>query len=171
MAEPFKNLLNKKVIETMALNFQKQWPDFDHYNFLSAATDRLETLELKQRTDRITNTMAQFFPADYEKAAELMLNSLGPPLADDISVNSTHTDGITGWAIMPLANYVGMYGHGHFDLSMTLFKAMTKRASAEFGIRFFIQASPYKTLAQLKIWTRDECLHVRRLVSEATRPR
>lgn len=171
MAEPFKNLLSKKIIETMAAHFQRQWPEFDRHGFEAIATNKLEARELKQRTEHITNTMVQFFPADFEKAAKIMLKSLGPPLTDGITVDTANTKGIVGWATMPLANYVGLYGHDHFDLSMTLFKEITKRDSAEFGIRFFIQASPHKTLAQLKIWAHDENLHIRRLVSEGTRPR
>lgn len=54
---------------------------------------------------------------------------------------------------------------------MTLFKEMTKCASSEFGIRFFILKSPTKTLSVLKTWTTDSNQHVRRLVSEGSRPR
>lgn len=70
-----------------------------------------------------------------------------------------------------MTHYVGLRGHDHFDLSMTLFKEMTKRASSEFGIRVFLIESPEKTLSVLKTWTTDNNQHVRRLVSEGTRPR
>jgi len=80
-------------------------------------------------------------------------------------------DGISGWAIMPITHYVGVRGHDHFDLSMTIFKELTKRFTAEFGIRFFLLGSPEKTLSVLKLWVKDEDRHVRRLVSEGTRPR
>ena len=72
---------------------------------------------------------------------------------------------------MPMTHYVGLCGHGHFDLSMTLFKELTKRFSSEFGIRFFLLESPDKTLSILKKWANDKDRHVRRLVSEGTRPR
>lgn len=171
MAEPFKNLLNKKIIEAMAAHFLRQWPEFDCKGFVAMATKDLDALELKARTERISETMIEYLPADFEKAAKIMLASLGTPLAVDISAGTVDTKGIAGWAIMPMTHYVGLRGHEHFDLSMTLFKEMTKRASAEFGIRFFILASPGKTLNRLKTWTTDDNPHVRRLVSEGIRPR
>jgi len=171
MAEPFKNLLNKEVIDRMAMHFLSQWPKFDTKGFVTAATKDLDALELKERTERITDTMIEFLPADFEKAGKIMLASLGPTLDDDISASSADDKGIVGWAIMPLTHYVGLRGHDHFDLSMTLFKEMTKRSSSEFGIRFFLLESPAKTLSVLKTWTTDSNRHVRRLVSEGIRPR
>jgi len=171
MAEPFKNLLNKNIIEAMAAHFQKQWPEFDGKGFLTMATNDLDSLELKARTKRITESMIEYLPTDFKKAANIIFTSLAPPLAEDISTGTMGTDGIAGWAVMPMADYVGLRGHDHFDLSMTLFKEITKRCSAEFGIRFFILASPEKTLAVLKSWTTDDNRQVRRLVSEAIRPR
>ena len=100
-----------------------------------------------------------------------MLASLGSPLNDDISAGTVDAKGIAGWAVTPLTHYVGLRGHDHFDLSMTLFKEMTKRASSEFGIRFFLLESSERTLSVLKTWTVDNNQHVRRLVSEGSRPR
>ncbi len=171
MAEPFKNLLNKKIIKAMAANFQNRWSEFDSKGFMLMATNNLESLELKARTERITAAMIEYLPTDFEHSAKIILASLGPPLADDLSAGTVDSDGITGWAIMPLAHYVGLRGHDHFNLSMNLFKELTQRCSAEFGIRFFILAKPNKTLAALKTWARDDNQHVRRLVSEGIRPR
>jgi len=52
-----------------------------------------------------------------------------------------------------------------------LFKEMTKRSSSEFGIRFFLLAEPGRTLSVLESWVGDSNVHVRRLISEGTRPR
>jgi len=171
VAEPFKNLLSKEIIEGMAAHFQRQWSKFDAKGFVTAATKDLDTLELKARTERITDTMIEYFPADFEEAGEIMLASLGSPLDDNISAGTVDAKGIAGWAVTPLTHYVGLRGHDHFDFSMTLFKEMTKRASSEFGIRFFLLESPAKTLSVLKTWTTDNNQHVRRLVSEGIRPR
>lgn len=99
MAEPFKNLLNKKIIEGMAGHFQNRWSKFDARGFVAAATRNLETLELKARTERITETMIEYLPADFEKAAEIMIASLGPPLDDDFSAGTVDDKGIAGWAV------------------------------------------------------------------------
>ncbi len=171
MAEPFKNLLSRDVIEGMANHFKAHSSNFDKKSFIADATQDLELLELKARTHRITDIMIKYFPIDFEEAGKIMMYSLGSPLGDNISSSVGDSKGITGWAITPLVHYVGLQGHEHFDLSMTLFKAMTKRASSEFGIRFFLLKHPEKTLAVLKNWALDSDQHVRRLVSEGSRPR
>lgn len=171
MPEPFKNLLNQKVIAGMAGHFQRHWSLFDAKGFITGATKDLDRLELKARTERITEMMIEYLPADFEKAGEILLASLGAPLNDDISAGTVDDKGIAGWAITPLTHYVGLRGHDHFDLSMALFRAMTQCASSEFGIRFFLLKSPEKTLSVLKTWTSDCNQHVRRLASEGSRPR
>lgn len=48
---------------------------------------------------------------------------------------------------------------------------LTQRFTAEFSIRVFLDREPERTLARLRDWTADPSPHVRRLVSEGTRPR
>ena len=48
---------------------------------------------------------------------------------------------------------------------------LTQRFSAEFSIRPFLEQHTEATLARLKEWAKDPNPHVRRLVSEGTRPR
>ena len=48
---------------------------------------------------------------------------------------------------------------------------LTKRFTAEFSIRAFLDRYPDATLAQLREWAGDSDVHVRRLVSEGSRPR
>ncbi len=134
------------------------------------ATKGLEALELKERSEQITAAMFTFLPSDFERTAELMLVSLAPEDDCDVKAN-IDSRGIVGWAVLPMTHYVGLYGHEHFGLSMTLLKEMTKRFSSEFGIRFFLLKEPERTLSVLERWTREPSLHVRRLVSEGTRPR
>ncbi|MCF6194580.1 MAG: metallopeptidase TldD-related protein, partial [Kangiellaceae bacterium] len=54
---------------------------------------------------------------------------------------------------------------------MAALKEMTKRFSSEGSIRYFIEKYPEKTLETFAQWVTDESAHVRRLVSEGTRPR
>lgn len=171
MAEAFKNLLNQEIIHAMAGHFQKHWARFDARGFEAAAAKNLDTLELKARTGQIADAMIKYLPVDFRKAGKIILASLGTPLGENLSAGRVNARGIAGWAVMPMTHYVGLHGHDHFDLSMTLFKEMTKRASSEFGIRFFLLKSPTKTLGVLRTWTTDKNQHVRRLVSEGIRPR
>lgn len=182
MGEPFKNLLNEPVIDGMAAQIAKAWPEFDAAAFAAMAAKNLDDLELKQRSLRITEALTAFLPDDFESAAPIMLASLAPDDGGDgddgSDIGGTDVNGpiieargIEGWAVMPMADYVGLRGLGHFDLSMSLLKEMTKRSSSEFGIRFFLLAEPARTLAALESWLDDPNVHVRRLISEGTRPR
>jgi len=169
--EPFKNLFNEKIISGMGDHFLKAWPDFDRDAFVRSATDNLDALELKARSEQITQSMHQYLPKDYPHTGQIMLTSLTPEDGSDLSNIPVNTKGISGWAVMPMAHYVGLWGMSHFELSMTLLKEMTIRSSSEFGIRFFLIEKQKETLAVLMEWTKDKNEHVRRLLSEGTRPR
>lgn len=171
MPEPIKNLLNSDAIIHMANEFDKHCVNFNKKAFIEDACYQLDQLELKQRTDRITETIKRHFPANFEQASHVILSSLGPELGSAISFSNKDAPGINGWQIMPLANYVGLYGQEHFELSMTLLKALTKRASSEFAIRLFLLKQHDKTMSVLSTWVSDPDHHVRRLVSEGSRPR
>jgi 3-methyladenine DNA glycosylase AlkC len=171
MPEPFKNQFNETLIGHMGDHFFRVDPDFDRAAFVQRASDNLDGLELKERASQITRAMAGFLPPDFEKAAQILLASLAPEEAIDASLSEGGSEGLAGWAILPMTHYVGLYGLPHFDLSMKLLKEMTKRFSAEFDIRLFLIEEPERTLSVLETWTRDPSPHVRRLVSEGTRPR
>jgi 3-methyladenine DNA glycosylase AlkC len=155
----------------MGAHLAKAWPEFNRAAFAAMAIKNLDNLELKERSDQITEALAAFLPDDFERAASIMLASLAPDDGGDVASAEVNSRGIEGWAVMPMTLYVGLYGLDHFDLSMTLLKEMTKRDSSEFGIRFFLIAEPERTLSVLKTWLDDPNYHVRRLISEGTRPR
>ena len=171
MPEPFKNLFNVEKIRGMAMHFQRHWSQFDATGFVRVAGNNLDALELKARSTQITDAMIEFLPTDFEKAGDIMLASLKIPTDDNVFAESVDDDGIAGWAVMPMTHYVGLRGLDNFELSMNLLKQMTKCSSSEFGIRFFLIDSPERSLPVLKSWTDDSNQHVRRLVSEGTRPR
>jgi 3-methyladenine DNA glycosylase AlkC len=172
MPEPFKNFFNKSIIKSMGDHFARASAEFDRAAFIKAAAKNLDALELKERSAQITAALKTFMPEDFEKAGAIILASLAPE-DDTVNFNSSEASdkGLASWAIMPMVDYVGLYGIKHFDLSMTLFKELTKRSSSEFGIRFFLLKEPKRTLSILKKWTRDSNCDVRRLVSEGSRPR
>ncbi len=169
--EPFKNLFNETIITGMGDHFLKAWSDFDRAGFIRAATANLVDLELKERSDQITQALCNYLPDDFVHAGKIMLASLTPENGSDLSNIPVNTQGISGWAVMPMTHYVGLRGLKHFELSMTLLREMTIRSSSEFGIRFFIIEKQKDTLNMLMHWTKHENEHVRRLVSEGSRPR
>jgi 3-methyladenine DNA glycosylase AlkC len=72
---------------------------------------------------------------------------------------------------MPHLFYVAQHGLAHFEESMRAQYALTQLFTAEYSIRAFLEKHPQATLARLREWARDPSEHVRRLVSEGTRPR
>ncbi len=72
---------------------------------------------------------------------------------------------------LPHVCYVSKYGLDHFEHAMQLQYELTKRFSAEFSIRGYIEKYPDATYARLQHWATDPNPHVRRLVSEGSRPR
>ena len=135
--EPFKQWINIEVIQGMALHFVRHSKDFNAEEFIAQASDNLENLELKARTTQLARVMNCCLPSDFPEAAVVIQQSLGPVLAESISGGEVNSKGIGGWALMALADYVGLYGQGHFDVSMNLLQQITRRGSVEFAIRYF----------------------------------
>ncbi len=161
MAEPLKNLLHPGLVTDMAGHLSRVAPDFDAGRFTALATDGMDMLELMQRAERIKDALTQTLPADYAAAADSLRKALpadGKP-------------GLSGWALLPVNQFVSEHGLDHFDLSLALLKALTPHFTAEFGIRRFIHTHQDRALTEISGWVTDANHHVRRLASEGTRPR
>ena len=171
MPEPFKNFFNPSMIAEMGAHLRDRDPDFDADRFVALATDGLDRLELKQRSNHILAALEQTLPDDFAAATELMLSTLHPDDGVDLSGQSMDERGVRGWAVMPMADYVARHGLQKLDFSMDALREMTKRASSEFAVRPFLADDPDRALGHVSQWARDDSYHVRRLASEGTRPR
>lgn len=141
-------------------------PGFDREGFESEVVSRLPDLELKQRIDMIAEVLDAHVDDDFEVAADQILASLPPPL------DPTLTDDDFGdFIFIPLGKYVEDNGGDHYETSMELLREITMRVSMEGPIRRFIDDRLEATLELFAVWAHDENYHVRRLVSESTRPR
>ncbi len=165
MAEPLKNQFGAQVPEKIALMVRAVYSRFDSDVFLQDVLSGYDSLELTPRGWKIAHSLKEHLPSNYPEAIKIILASLGPEL------EGTENFGMTAFLYLPHVFFVAEYGTEHFQISMDAQYELTKRFSAEFSIRTFIEKYPDKTLARLKVWTRDENPHVRRLVSEGTRPR
>ncbi len=161
MAEPLKNLLHPALVEMMATQIAANATDFDRTRFIDLASRNMEQLELMQRAQQICSALGDTLPEEFETAAAILAASL----------QQSGRTGITGWALLPVSQFVAQKGLGHFDLSLALLKQLTPYFTAEFGIRPFILAEQDRALATIGTWTTDGNHHVRRLASEGTRPR
>jgi len=171
MPEPFKNFFNPKMIEQMGKHLARDSDGFDWKRFVALAVHDLDDLELKQRSSQITQALSQTLPGDFRSACEIMVRALHPVSDNELGDMSMDHEGIRGWAIMPMADYVAQLGLTDFDFSMDVLKNMTSRFSAEFAVRAFFLADPDRAMAHAHQWAQDENTHVRRLASEGSRPR
>lgn len=165
MPEPLKNHFSLKVAKDIAVMVKAADPQFKADSFVRAVADDYEPLELMQRGWKIADALHAHLPDDYETAISILMKSLGPKL------EKTEDNGMAPFLYMPHVFYVARYGLEHFDLSMHAQYELTQRFTAEFSIRPYIERYPKETLSLLKKWTKDDSPHVRRLVSEGTRPR
>ncbi len=170
--EPFKNFFNPDTIGEMAQYFKARYPAFDVAGFVSFCIDGIEERALKERSHRIVRGLELFLPDDFSASAEILMSCLDQDVDRDVDAAQKipATNGIRGWAIMPMADYVAVRGQGDVDLAMKVLQQLTMRWSAEFGIRPFLRDQPEAALEILAGWVRHENAHVRRLVSEGTRP-
>ncbi len=172
MAEPFKNLIDAEVVRSIGAHLERVDPTFPRRRFEARARAGLDALELKARGLHLTDALIAALPPDVDRAAGLLEASLGPAgEGDDLSALRTSAQGLGGWAVWPLTEAIARIAIDVPERGLRALHAMTQRMTAEFAIRPFIVRHPDLSFATLARWTRDPSAHVRRLVSEGSRPR
>ncbi len=175
MTEPFKNLINTELIRACGQHLQRAWPEMDARAFVRQASRGLDDLEMKARAMQVADALEQHLPADFEHAAQVIEAALAPPL-DHEAVGSVPTTaaGLAGWIVWPVGEFVARRGIHSPELAsraLCTLRELTMRFSAEFAIRPFIARYPQLCWPTLAQWSQDPNAHVRRLVSEGSRPR
>lgn len=178
MAEPLKNMFGPEMVHRVAAAIASSHDDFDVQAFATLALAGFEDLELTPRCKQIADSMAVFLPDDRGKAIDIIVDSLGPELEncdpdDAAPTGDPFMDGnpMAGFFYMPHGYFLADHGEGHFDAVMRANYEITKRATSEFSIRTPLRDHPDATLQVLATWVKDDNVHVRRCVSEGTRPR
>ena len=155
--EPLKEMFNRPFYDRFASEFARADKNFNKKKFLEEVTRNMEDLSLNQRMRRTSEILRHTLPSDYKKAIRMMEEVI------------PHT--LRGYTNLVFPDFVGLYGHDHFDLSMEALKLFTKFGSSEFAIREFLKRDFNKTIKVMHSWARDKDYHVRRLSSEGSRPR
>jgi 3-methyladenine DNA glycosylase AlkC len=172
MAEPFKLLLNPPLVRAAGAALQRVWPAFDRRAFERHALRGLDALEMKARAMQIADALEATLPADFDTACSAIEAALAPPLpVDGATAGRDPGDGLAGWVVWPLGEFVARRGLDHPERALRALHALTQRLTAEFAIRPLIVRHPELVLATLQRWTSDPSPHVRRLASEGSRPR
>lgn len=161
------HLFNKDSVSYLADLFVAVDPNFNKKKFVNEVVVKFPELELKARIGWITKVLASHLPSDPGTAMKLIVRALPPPL------DPTNTDDDFGTFILaPLGEYVVRYGCTKKYLKQSLFtlKQITMRFSMEDAMRTFLNNFSTEILAEYDKWVSDNNYHVRRLVSESTRP-
>ena len=165
MAEPLKNMFGSDVPARLGESISAIAPEFDRDRFLTLALDGFDELELTPRARHIATALAETLPLDRKQAMEILVASFGP------EIQGEELTGMDGFFYLPAVFFIAEHGLDHFETAMRAQYEVTKRFTAEFSIRAFIDRYPEETMSVLGEWALDPNVHVRRLVSEGTRPR
>lgn len=154
----FKDEFSPVRVAALAAELQRAWPGFPGGRFSADATAGLADLALMQRVRHIAAALARALPSEFSKAAAVLDRAVDSP-------------SFTGWVTLPCGFYVADHGIDEPRVALPLLARLSPRFSSEGPIRPFIERHPDITFAYLHTWARDPDEHVRRLVSEGTRPR
>jgi 3-methyladenine DNA glycosylase AlkC len=161
------HLLNAETVGQLAQEYCAGIPSFDGPRFEREALEGFAERELMQRLEWIADCAENQLSTDFQTMAgqleAAMPSRLDPSLTDNDFGHFIHA--IPG---------ILAVRHGleqHRDRALELLFVATQRFSMEFYIRPFLNRWPSQTLAQLAKWAEDDNYHVRRLVSEGTRPK
>lgn len=175
MAQTLQHLLDDQAPAQLAAMLGRAWRGFAAESFVRQATRGYKPLGLMARGTHLAQALHAHLPADFARAAQILVDSMGPPLALDAAgepcrdgqAEPTHSS----FLYLPYSVYIARHGLAHFDAAMAAQHALTQRFTAEFSLRPFLIHHQQATLARLSQWVGDPSAHVRRLISEGTRPR
>jgi len=157
MAELLKNRFNAELVNRLATEIKKEYPEFQTRKFNSdVLDDNWQERELKQRMRHISTVLAEHLPDDYRNALAIL-----KPVAENF-------DDLEA-LIFP--DFIELNGLHDYDASVPAMAHFTQFCSSEFPVRFFIKKYPEKMMQQMFAWADSDNHHVRRLASEGCRPR
>jgi 3-methyladenine DNA glycosylase AlkC len=159
MAEPFKNLIGSQQVDWLATRLRGAWSKFPADDFRRAANAGLGALELKARARHIADALEQTLPTDPTRAFTVLIDLL------------TASDEAVGFGLLPVSEFLERHGPRDVETALRANYELTQRFTSEFCLRPLILEAWGPTSRALSKWVRDENHHVRRLVSEGTRPR
>ena len=160
-----KDQIDAALIDQIAGRFAALHPAFDRAGFAAAVMAQLDSLELKARCHFIAETMRRFLPADVAAALNIVVESLDEARHGFAPIDNA------GLRLMAFPAFVEKYGPKDPDAALDAMPPITRVSSCEFAIRPLLMRHRESTLKRLRQWAVADDEHVRRLVSEGSRPR
>lgn len=163
MAEALKHQFGPPVVRRLSSELHAAWPAFDRKAFEREALRGFEDLELLDRGRHLGRVLQRHLPPDFGAAVDVLLATLPH--------EREPAGGMSSFFYLAHTEFIRQCGLPHLDQSLRALHALTQVFTGEFAIRPFLVQHQAATLARLRDWARDPSPHVRRLVSEGTRPR
>ncbi|TAG09324.1 MAG: hypothetical protein EAZ42_07310 [Verrucomicrobia bacterium] len=160
--EPFKNQFAIDKARAIGQAIQRVDGNFQLANYLRGLEKELEPIELKARVGVIARRIRESHSGS--------IPELFSTLAKTLAADADDQNGLSGFLVWPLTDVVACHGLDHFEPSMAALGEMTSRFTAEFAIRPFLVRERERTMRQLEKWCEHPNAHLRRLVSEGSRP-
>ncbi len=152
----FKHFINPEVVRKISRAISSIDVHFDSKKFQKLIPE-LADLELKERVLLVTKHLSLNLPKSYPEALRILVSAMEK--AD-----------LRGFELWPFSEYISQFGLDDFDLSMKAMYQLTQRFTAEFAIRPYLIKNHTKVLKYFDKWANDKNAHIRRWVSEGSRP-
>ena len=160
-----KDMIDRRLVEQIAQRISLVHATFDQDGFVQATADKLDPLELKQRFAWIADKLRDYLPVHYPTALGILLQIL-----DEVEQRFEPIED-AGFRLLPIPTFVYRHGLEFPEESLDAMAIITRYTSCEGAIRPYIIHHPELTMARLHQWALDRDEHLRRLVSEGSRPR
>jgi 3-methyladenine DNA glycosylase AlkC len=125
---------------------------------LQSIIKKLDSLELKARVQLIALELKKNLPDQFPQALKQLLKI-------------TRREKLTSFELWPATEFIQTYGLDHIDESLKAMYELTSKFTAEFCIRPFINKYGDEIYEKLYVWIKDPNDHIRRWLTEGTRPR
>ncbi len=153
----WKDFLHKDAVSFFAKQIAAVHLSFKNESYVDAVlSDGFLKLELKERIDKMSVTLKDFLPGNYEKAVQVLIAA------------APRVKSFENWV---LTSYVAKFGLNNFESSVSALEELTKHGTSEFAIRPYMIQYTDRMLPILMRWTKHKNEHVRRLAAEGSRPR
>lgn len=152
----FKHWINHETVATIAHAIESEYPSFNSKEF-SKIAPTLKSLELKARVLEITKELKKHLPEDYSKSSNILVGVI-------------QKSKLKGFNLWPFSEYISQFGTDHVETSLEAMEVLTEKFTSEFAVRPFLLQHSQQVLKFLSTRTKHSNVHVRRWVSEGTRP-
>ena len=164
MAKKIKDWYDQDLLMLLADRIEAHTDALDRTGWITTVVPTLSPLEFGDRLLVITEGLHDHLDLAFPEAIAIFERILGPELPTTME---TFTKGYWLW---PISKYVELYGLTHADMSLAFSKELTKRFTAEYCVRPFLETDPAGVLDRLIAWSVDPNKRVRRAASECARP-